>query len=443
MQHKAARIGESTPGGLLKLLPEPKEQLITAVYQFRDQTGQYKPAEGGSSFSTAVTQGGATVLVKVLEDSKWFAPIERENIGNLLNERKIVRSTRQQYGLNEELPALLYAGVMLEGGIISYDANVVTGGAGLRYFGTGAGSQYRQDRVTVYLRAVSTSNGKVLKTVYASKMVLSQAMDGGVFRFVSFRRLLEAETGFTYNEPSEMAITEAIEKAVYSLIMEGIGDGLWELKDSSKKKALMDEYKKEEEENEKTDILGQLSEPRRRQADIGIHLNALLYKGDYARGIITPGVLGSFQYNLTPRKSLGIEAYSGSFKTAGSYEKTVKGADLLYSYRYLPWYKISPYVQGGIGLVQSSQNQNLYPVATFGFGLEYLVKPKLGLRLKTGCHYAFNDQLDGVEQGVSRDFYYSASIGLHFYLGKPIKSKNKSQTVTAAPVKEKGVLKDF
>jgi curli production assembly/transport component CsgG len=424
MQHKSARVGEKPTGGsLFDSLPEPKEQIITAVYQFRDQTGQYKPAEGGSSFSTAVTQGGATVLLKVLEDSKWFQPIERENIGNLLNERKIVRSTRQQYGLNEELPALLYAGVMLEGGIISYDANVITGGAGLRYFGTGASSQYRQDRVTVYLRAISTSNGKILKTVYASKTLLSQAMDGGVFRYVSFRRLLEAETGFSYNEPSEMAITEAIEKAVYSLIVEGIEENLWELKEPGDKKKLLDTYKVEQEINEKTDIIGHIEEPRRRQVGIGIGYNPVLYKGDYARGQYRSGLAGSLNYQFSPRRSLGLRAYTGSFRTAGNYRTPISGADLMFAYRYQPWYRYTPYLQIGMGILKTDTRAQPHPLVTGAVGFEYLLKPWLGLHFKADVHYGLSDNWDDVQRGTSRDFYYGLETGLHFYFGKNIKSK--------------------
>ncbi len=98
---------------------------------------------------------------------------------------------------------------------------------GARYFGIGASTQYRQDRITVYLRAVSTSSGKILKTVYVSKTILSQAVDASLFKYVKFKRLLEVETGFTKNEPLQLAVAEAIEKSVESLIIEGIGDKLW------------------------------------------------------------------------------------------------------------------------------------------------------------------------------------------------------------------------
>ena len=173
VQQQEARIGEVTPHTeKLKTLPLPKEPVVVGVYNFKDQTGQYKNVELGNSFSTAVSQGGTTMLIKALEDSKWFTPIERENLQNLLNERNIIRSTRKDYQSNNtndnqpNLPPLLYAGVLLEGGIVSYDTNIITGGMGARYFGVGASTQYREDRLTVYLRAVSTSNGKVLKTIY-------------------------------------------------------------------------------------------------------------------------------------------------------------------------------------------------------------------------------------------------------------------------------------
>ena len=113
-----------------------------------------------------------------------------------MNERNIIRTTRDEYRTSANEPPkkispLLFAGILLEGGIISYDSNILTGGAGARYFGVGASTKYRQDRITVYLRAVSTSTGEVLKTVNASKTILSQAVDVGIFRYVNFQRLLE------------------------------------------------------------------------------------------------------------------------------------------------------------------------------------------------------------------------------------------------------------
>jgi curli production assembly/transport component CsgG len=49
---------------------------------------------------------------------------------------------------------------------------------------------------------------------------------------VNFKRLLEVETGYTTNEPVQMAVTEAIEKVS---TLEGIKDGIWQADISNQK----------------------------------------------------------------------------------------------------------------------------------------------------------------------------------------------------------------
>ena len=223
---------------LLDGLPPPSRPVAVAVYNFQDQTGQFKPSDTGQTLSRAVSQGGASMLVKALQDAgnrSWFMIVERENLKNLLNERQIIREMRQRYlgekNINPKaLPALLFAGILLEGGVIGYDSNTVTGGAGAAFLGIGGHTEYRQDTVTVYLRAVSVRTGEVLTTVTASKTIASQALGANAFKFVAFKELLQAEAGFTTNEPDQLALRQAIEKAVYGLVLEGVELKLWEFK---------------------------------------------------------------------------------------------------------------------------------------------------------------------------------------------------------------------
>lgn len=233
---KAAMGHETAIHNDLMALPRPRAKTVIAVYKFRDQTGQYKTSELSTTFSTAVTQGATAMLNKALEDSGWFTVIERESLNNLLNERKIITSTRTTYKDNSvrvsELPPLLYAGVLLEGGIISYDTNIITGGAGARYFGAGGTGRIRKDQVVVYLRLISVKNGQILKTVTTTKSILSHEVDFGVYRFVRENRLLEMEAGYTKNEPVSLCVLEAVEKAVFDLIIEGAQDGIWDFADS-------------------------------------------------------------------------------------------------------------------------------------------------------------------------------------------------------------------
>jgi curli production assembly/transport component CsgG len=256
----------------LAALPPPSRPVAVAVYGFADQTGQFKPSEAGQTLSRAVTQGAGSILVKALQDAgnrRWFTIVEREQLRNLLNERQIIREMRERYlgetNVNPKaLPALLFAGVLLEGGIIGYDTNTVTGGAGASFLGIGARTEYRQDTVTVYLRAVSVRTGEVLTTVTASKTIASQSLGASTFRFVAFKELLEAELGITTNEPDQFALQQAIEKAVSGLVLEGVELKLWDFADPKAGWPYLWHYKQERAGNFKP---GQVTKALERARD--------------------------------------------------------------------------------------------------------------------------------------------------------------------------------
>lgn len=239
-------------------LPPPPQPVPIAVYSFTDQTGQLKPSENIQSLSRAVTQGGTSILVKALRDAgngNWFTVVERERLDNLLKERQIIREMRQRYLGEAEtpanvLPSLLFAGILLEGGIVGYDTNTQTGGMGARFLGIGGNVQYRQNTVTVYLRAISVKTGEVLGNVVTSKTIASVAMEANVFKFIEFDKLAEGEIGMSSNEPMQIATQAAIEKAVYALIMEGAEAGprqLWSFADPALGQRTMETYRTEKE----------------------------------------------------------------------------------------------------------------------------------------------------------------------------------------------------
>jgi curli production assembly/transport component CsgG len=231
-----AQFVHATPAALTLLnLPAPDKKIPVAVYGFTDQTGQFKPSDNIQTLSRAITQGGSSILVKALQDAgnrQWFQIIEREHLDDLLRERSVIREMRANYlgenGVNPRaLPPLLFAGILLEGGVISYDSNTKTGGLGARFLGIGGNTSYREDTVTVYLRAVSTKTGEVLVSVNSRKSIASVGIASNTFRYVGFQDLLEVDAGVTANEPSQLALQQAIEKAVYGLVMEGAEQRLW------------------------------------------------------------------------------------------------------------------------------------------------------------------------------------------------------------------------
>jgi curli production assembly/transport component CsgG len=78
-----------------------------AVYGFRDLTGQRKPSNTLSLFSTAVTQGAEAYLIKSLQEvgnRQWFTVVERVGLDNLLKERQMIKQTREIYeGANAKM----------------------------------------------------------------------------------------------------------------------------------------------------------------------------------------------------------------------------------------------------------------------------------------------------------------------------------------------------
>ncbi|MFD2573946.1 CsgG/HfaB family protein [Spirosoma soli] len=425
---QAARLGEETTVTTdLRQLPPAREKVVAAVYKFRDQTGQYKQTETGAGFSTAISQGTTNILLKALEESGWFVPIERENVGNLLNERKIVRSSVAQYKDGENLPPLLFAGIILEGGVVSYDANIITGGAGLRYFAMGGSTQYRQDRVTVYLRAVATKSGKILKTIYTSKTILSQSVDAGVFRYVRFKRLLEAETGFTTNEPAQMAVTEAIEKAVHSLVLEGVRDGLWAVSDKAapQMKTLLDAFDKEKTVMSETDVYGVRKNPVSAPFwCLQPYGSVWRYSGDYGRHTLQIGYGASFDFHFTPKVALQLNAGVGTLASRGAFKTDVGTLDANVLFRMLPFQRTTPFFYAGVGMISQRGSTafelrgNRYYKINTGAGLQYT--PGKVFSLRTTLEYAqpLTDELDGLTAGRFNDYYLRASLGVVLNLGR-------------------------
>lgn len=447
---ESARIGEQSKStNILLDLPPAKDPVEIAVYNFSDQTGQYKAVEAGSTFSTAVTQGATTILIKALGDSGWFIPVERENFNNLSTERNIIRNTKQEYikGLNPNeppLPPLLYAGIMLEGGIISYDTNIVTGGAGARYFGVGGSARYRQDRITVYLRAVSTSSGEILKTIYVSKTILSQAVDVSLFRFVKFQRLLEAETGFTQNEPVQLAVKDAIEKAVHDLIVEGIRDGYWSTKDGEEKdKQIIDNYNREEEKANLTHLYNRFTFKRRTDNVVHGSLGTALINGDYTNAQYKLNARLGYKRYLDSHFNLSLNANRFSLENKNLFNKSFVSIDANIEYNVIPFDKLSPYIYVGGGTSISDDFNNINPKVQFGAGLEYLISDRVGLTLFGENNLVFSDLVDGLERGERDDMYLRVGIGLNFYIGNYNTKKDIERAEEKARKKElKKIKKD-
>lgn len=213
--------------------------VVVAVYSYLDKTGQRKPSDNVAHLSTAVTQGSEAWVIKALQDvgkGKWFRVVERVGLDNLIKERQLIRTAREAFEGEKakELKPLLFAGVIIEGGIISYDSNISSGGVGARYLGVGGSTQFRQDVVTVFIRMISVQTGEILITTAVQKTILSVKTQADVFKFVDMgTRAVEIEAGVAMNEPTNYAVKAAIEQSVVEMIKEGEKKGIWKRKEQT------------------------------------------------------------------------------------------------------------------------------------------------------------------------------------------------------------------
>ena len=215
-------------------LPPAKRKPVIAVYRdsFQDLTGQRKSNSSFALFSTAVTQAPEALLIRALKhaaNGDFFRVVERVGLDNLTKERQLIRSTRENFDEDKQLQPLLFAGLLIQGGVINYDTNVQSGGMGARYLGIGTSKQYREDVVTISLRLVSVSTGEVLVETLVSKSIVSTSVSQDVFRFIEAgTELVEIEGGVAENEVGSIALQKAIETGVFNLIEIGIERGYWE-----------------------------------------------------------------------------------------------------------------------------------------------------------------------------------------------------------------------
>jgi curli production assembly/transport component CsgG len=260
----------------LRALPAPARKVDVAVFNFTDQTGQHRPNTNFAEYSFAVTQGGASILIKALQDAgrnSWFNVLERNRLADLLQERQIIRANRSEYvgPGGQPLPPiapLRNAGIMLTGGIIAYDSNVLTGGAGANFLGIGGSTEYRRDNVSVFLRAVSVATGEVLASVTTDKTIYSVSLQGMASKYVGWNKLLQIEAGVTTNEPRQLAVRQAIEKAVHALVLEGADKGYWSFADQGQGRQLILDYQASRDGEIPTEVAAQGS-PRGQMASAG------------------------------------------------------------------------------------------------------------------------------------------------------------------------------
>ncbi len=78
-----------------------------------------------------ITQAPEAFLIRAFKHAaggKFFRVVERVGLDDLTKERQLIRTTRKEFEEDNKLKPLLFAGLLVQGGVISYDTNIQSSG---------------------------------------------------------------------------------------------------------------------------------------------------------------------------------------------------------------------------------------------------------------------------------------------------------------------------
>ena len=410
-------------------LPTAYQKVVAVVYPFRVSTDQQSQPKNALQAMAAAAY--TEVLFGTLQTSGWFVPTEYDNPGNLLNRPGNTPLGSVAVAGNEQMLTSKEPTIILEAGLFSHQVNIVSDKGGNQYFANSASSQYRQDRATVFLRALSAQSGKILKTIYWSRTVLSQPVNSNTSRYVLVNRPYAPLTGTTATAPDQLAVAEAIRQAVRGLIIEGILDGLWAASDASgtQTRNAITVY-----EAEKMN-LGQADAPDTRPRSIRpqvaptyISLCAygglLRYHGDYVGWDVKSAYGLSAEIYCTPRIGIQLNAATGTLSSRKAFSTNLTSVEANLIIRVLPYDRLTPLLCGGIGMVSRSDANPLalrgpkYLQYQGALGLQYALNRSVGFRTMLSYNQPATDMLDGKPIGSYDDFYVRTTLGFIIQFGQ-------------------------
>jgi curli production assembly/transport component CsgG len=265
----------------------------------------------------------------------------------------------------------------------------------------------------------------VLKTVHTTKSIISQQLDSGVFRFIDTNRLLEAEAGYTYNEPPVMAVTEAIDEAVKQLILEGVEADIWTPKNADEIAAYRDRFnfEKQKEEQLQRDYFGLIDQPDLR-GGWSLTTNGFFGTiiGNYSNPDVNPGVMLQVEKGVTRNFSLRLGGQRTRISAPNAFSNPVNAADLLLNVYITPGYNLSPFMAAGGGAFifdkkYTELDDQILPFIGLETGFDYRFNNRFGVRASASYRYLLIDGLDGVSMGKYNDQHWGVNLGFIYQPG--------------------------
>jgi curli biogenesis system outer membrane secretion channel CsgG len=184
--------------------PHPRRKVMAAVYDIQDRTGKLgvgpSGAEAGWMLAQALQEAGG---------GAWFEVVDRESLEIL--------SVRPG-GANRERPTAMRIDCVIKG----VESATEKGGEGASLLGGGANSPYWRIGVGLELRSVDARTGASMGSVSVQEKLYAAPLREGGFKYAAPGAQLAARADVRFNSPFELAVREAMVKAVHRLALRGV-----------------------------------------------------------------------------------------------------------------------------------------------------------------------------------------------------------------------------
>lgn len=197
-----------------------------AISQIKDETGKfsYEGQLGGS----IVTQGATQMAIRALgEFDGQITQVERydmriSELETNLSERHLIRDGDTVRGMT----AGQFEGTdyYITGAITEFNSNIYSGGSQIEINQTGFGGRVYVANIVVDVRLVRTRDLVTIgRPVSISKQIRGFETKAGTFDFFGSKYLFDLNMGNNSQEPVQLAVRSATERAIMELVPRAVG----------------------------------------------------------------------------------------------------------------------------------------------------------------------------------------------------------------------------
>jgi len=224
---RAYRIKLEALKRLDKFKGKINKDLRVTVGSFSDRTGQVRDQDR-QSYSKVLTQAGDLVLYHILYEALGPRIVVEREVPNWKQITTEYRSSYTKNGVRTGLitksgpeGGLVGAQYMVTGAIVFYHVDRYSGGGGLNIDGIGGSFKSTTATVGIELRLVDVSTSEIYWSTLLESWVTGVRIGADVFKFFDAfggEYLVQAEAGFAYQLPADMAFQTCLATAVAEMI---------------------------------------------------------------------------------------------------------------------------------------------------------------------------------------------------------------------------------